>query len=106
MLHGRPPWIARAPSLSLLALCLAACAQAAASEPGLAIGAESYALENGLQVILQPDHRFPVVVVHVRYHVGSGDERPGISGLAGDPRVIREQVGPLGLGPVRVVEGD
>jgi len=43
---------------------------------------ETHALDNGLQVILQPDRSSPVVAVHVMYHVGSKDERPGGTGFA------------------------
>ena len=41
-----------------------------------------YALPNGLQVILAPDHSTPVVAVNTWYHVGSGDEQPGRTGFA------------------------
>lgn len=39
-------------------------------------------LENGLKVVLQPDHSTSLVGVHVMYHVGSKDERPGRTGFA------------------------
>lgn len=39
-------------------------------------------LENGLQVIAHRDPTTPVVAVHVMYHVGSKDERPGRTGFA------------------------
>jgi zinc protease len=39
-------------------------------------------LENGLRVILHRDASTPVVAVHVMYHVGSKDERPGRTGFA------------------------
>lgn len=39
-------------------------------------------LENGLRVILHRDTSTPVVAVHVMYHVGSKDERPGRTGFA------------------------
>jgi zinc protease len=41
-----------------------------------------FELPNGLQVILHEDHSVPVVAVNVWYHVGSGHERPGRTGLA------------------------
>src|ERR1043166_3545204 len=46
------------------------------------INLESYALPNGLQVILAPDHSSQVVAVDVWYHVGSRDEVRGRTGFA------------------------
>ncbi len=43
---------------------------------------ESFTLENGMQVIVLPDHRAPVVTHMVWYRVGSADEPPGKSGIA------------------------
>jgi zinc protease len=42
----------------------------------------SFALPNGLQVVVIPDHRTPVVTHMIWYKVGSADETPGKSGLA------------------------
>src|SRR3954467_9981325 len=42
----------------------------------------SFTLGNGLQVIVIPDHRTPVVTQMIWYKVGSADETPGKSGLA------------------------
>src|SRR5260370_12190429 len=42
----------------------------------------SFTLDNGLQVLVIPDHRTPVVTQMVWYKVGSADETPGKSGLA------------------------
>ena len=39
-------------------------------------------LDNGLQVILQPDPQIPVVALALQYNVGSRDETPGASGRA------------------------
>ncbi len=39
-------------------------------------------LDNGLRVVLHEDRSTPVVAVHVMYHVGSKDERPGRTGFA------------------------
>ena len=39
-------------------------------------------LPNGLDVILHEDHSLPIVAVNVWYHVGSKDERPGLTGFA------------------------
>src|SRR5438445_103449 len=42
----------------------------------------SFTLGNGLQVVVIPDHRTPVVTRVICYKVGSADETPGKSGLA------------------------
>lgn len=42
----------------------------------------TFTLENGLQVVVIPDHRTPVVTQMIWYKVGSADETPGKSGLA------------------------
>ena len=42
----------------------------------------SFTLGNGLQVVVIPDHRTPVVTQMTWYKVGSADETPGKSGLA------------------------
>ncbi|TPF74650.1 insulinase family protein [Brucella gallinifaecis] len=42
----------------------------------------SFTLENGLKVVVIPDHRAPVVTQMIWYHVGSADEAPGKSGIA------------------------
>jgi zinc protease len=44
--------------------------------------ARMFQLSNGMQVVLIPDHRAPVVTHMLWYRVGSADERPGKSGLA------------------------
>ncbi|MFQ5689778.1 MAG: M16 family metallopeptidase [Gemmatimonadota bacterium] len=41
-----------------------------------------HVLDNGLRVILHEDPSAPIVAVHVMYHVGSKDERPGRTGFA------------------------
>jgi zinc protease len=42
----------------------------------------SFTLGNGLNVVVIPDHRTPVVTEMIWYKVGSADETPGKSGLA------------------------
>jgi zinc protease len=42
----------------------------------------TFTLGNGLQVVVIPDHRTPVVTQMIWYRVGSADETPGKSGLA------------------------
>jgi zinc protease len=55
----------------------AASAQTVTSErPG------TFALSNGMEVVVIPDHRTPVVTQMIWYKVGSADETPGKSGLA------------------------
>ncbi|MGB6535492.1 MAG: pitrilysin family protein [Xanthobacteraceae bacterium] len=57
----------------------------AAGGPVRAIAAPQVAdfkLENGLEVVVLPDHRAPVVTHMVWYKVGAADETPGKSGLA------------------------
>jgi zinc protease len=39
-------------------------------------------LSNGLDVIVHEDHHVPIVAVNVWYHVGSKNERPGMTGFA------------------------
>jgi zinc protease len=41
-----------------------------------------FKLANGLQVVVVPDHRAPVVTHYIWYRVGSADEPAGISGIA------------------------
>jgi zinc protease len=42
----------------------------------------TFTLHNGLEVVVIPDHRTPVVTQMIWYKVGSADETPGKSGLA------------------------
>jgi zinc protease len=43
---------------------------------------ERYTLDNGLRVVLSPDHTLPVVSLNLWYNVGSRNEVPGRTGLA------------------------
>ena len=43
---------------------------------------ESFTIENGLQVVIVPNHRAPVATMIVYYRIGAMDEPPGKSGLA------------------------
>jgi len=52
------------------------------SDSSVEIPFERYTLDNGLEVILHSDQSVPLVAVDVWYHVGSGDEEPGLSGFA------------------------
>jgi zinc protease len=60
---------------------VAGTAGASAQTPQTAAPA-SFTLNNGLQVVVIPDHRTPVVTQMIWYKVGSADETPGKSGLA------------------------
>jgi zinc protease len=48
----------------------------------IATRVSDYKLANGLQVIVVPDNRSPVVTHYVWYRVGSADEPAGVSGIA------------------------
>ena len=41
-----------------------------------------FTLDNGLRLIVHEDNKAPIVAVNVWYHVGSKNERPGITGFA------------------------
>jgi zinc protease len=71
------------PKIILLALALAAVA-AVASGARAAGGPDisDFKLANGLEVVVIPDHRAPVVTHMIWYKVGAADETPGKSGLA------------------------
>ncbi|MBI1214726.1 MAG: insulinase family protein [Alphaproteobacteria bacterium] len=44
--------------------------------------AETFSLSNGLQVVVVPNHRAPVVSQMIWYKFGAADEKPGESGVA------------------------
>ncbi|TWG97448.1 zinc protease [Mesorhizobium sp. J18] len=54
----------------------------AADDPGDENEITDFVLENGLQVVVIPDRRAPVVTHMLWYKVGSADEQPGKSGIA------------------------
>lgn len=68
----------------LAAAGLAALAVSGASAEPAATTNEpsSFILDNGMQVVVVPDHRAPVVTHMVWYKVGAVDEAPGKSGIA------------------------
>jgi zinc protease len=69
--------------LSLAAGCLAATMWfAAAGTAPAAPAVEHFTLANGLEVVVIPDRRAPVVTHMVWYKVGAADEPPGKSGIA------------------------
>jgi len=67
-----------------LAFALGLFLAAACPDRGVASGldASHFTLGNGLEVVVIPDHRTPVVTHMVWYKVGSADETAGKSGLA------------------------
>lgn len=66
--------------LAGLAACLAFTASAEAPAPSSE--PSTFFLDNGMQVVVVPDRRAPVVTHMVWYRVGAVDEAPGKSGIA------------------------
>src|ERR1043165_5836359 len=64
----------RLAALVTLALAPAALAQS--------VPYEKFKLDNGVTVILHPDHALPVASINIWYRVGAKDELPGRSGFA------------------------
>jgi zinc protease len=62
----------------LFSLLLAGAASAQNSGPKVS----HFTLKNGLELVVVPDHRAPVVTHMIWYKVGAADETPGKSGLA------------------------
>jgi zinc protease len=54
----------------------------AKTPPAKSPAVSHFVLPNGLEVVVIPDHRVPVVTHMLWYRVGSADETPGKSGLA------------------------
>ncbi len=80
--------MAAAPRLLIAAAALSAalaadapvlCAAPAAQPPARAV---AFTLKNGLQLVVVPDHRAPVVTHMVWYRAGAADDPPGRSGTA------------------------
>lgn len=67
--------------LALAVLALPAAADTAA-DINEAWAPSTFFLDNGMQVVVIPDHRAPVVTHMVWYKVGAVDEAPGKSGIA------------------------
>jgi len=65
-----------------LFLALAVLALRPAAAPAQVFNPESFTLKNGMQVVVIPNHRVPVISHMVWYKVGSADEQPGHTGLA------------------------
>lgn len=73
---------AKGPLPAALALGMALATPALAETPRTDGAVSSFTLDNGMQVVVIPDHRAPVVTHMVWYKVGSADEVPGKSGIA------------------------
>ncbi|HSC17897.1 MAG TPA: pitrilysin family protein [Rhizomicrobium sp.] len=65
---------------ALAAAVFALCASAAPKQD--TPKAFQFALQNGMQVLVVPDHRAPVITQMLWYRVGAVDDPPGIGGLA------------------------
>ena len=63
-------------------LLVAALAGATASAAYAGAEVSHFTLSNGLEIVVVPDHRAPVVTHMIWYKVGAADETPGKSGLA------------------------
>ncbi|MER9686732.1 MULTISPECIES: pitrilysin family protein [unclassified Mesorhizobium] len=68
-------WLRRA----LLATALTMAGPALAADDGKVA---NFLLDNGMEVVVVPDHRAPIVTHMVWYKIGSADEPPGKSGIA------------------------
>ncbi|ESZ29562.1 MULTISPECIES: pitrilysin family protein [unclassified Mesorhizobium] len=68
-------WLRRA----LLATALTMAGPALAADDGKVA---NFLLDNGMEVVVIPDHRAPIVTHMVWYKIGSADEPPGKSGIA------------------------
>src|ERR1700742_761773 len=64
--------------LACLAVALSLTAPAGAQESHVF----QFALQNGMQVVVVPDHRAPVVTQMLWFRVGGTDDPPGLGGLA------------------------
>jgi zinc protease len=70
---------------SRAAISFAIAALLASSAPAAPAGGPQifqFALQNGMQVVVVPDHRAPVVTQMLWFKVGGVDDPPGLSGLA------------------------
>jgi len=65
-------------AVAVFAVAASPTARAETSGPKIA----DYTLANGLELVVIPDHRAPVVTNMIWYKVGAADEQPGKSGLA------------------------
>lgn len=66
--------------ISIIAVLLALAVTAQTGE--LAFPVEQHMLENGMMILLIPDHSCPSLTIQVWYKAGSRNERPGITGIS------------------------
>ena len=80
---GGPPFLHRGAALIVFALlALGFIAPGLWTERPRVFGAETFTLDNGLEVIVVENHRAPVVFHSVWYRIGAADDPPGKSGIA------------------------
>jgi zinc protease len=72
--HLFPPSV----RIALGLLCVAAGTAGALEDKSI----EAHTLDNGMKVVLWPDHSIPNVALYTFFRVGSRNERPGITGLS------------------------
>src|SRR5579864_1971757 len=70
--------LSKLPMLILALTSVVTCAARVEAAPTVT----DFKLDNGLEVVVIPDHRAPVVTHMIWYKVGAADETPGKSGLA------------------------
>ena len=70
--------VSRLATSAMAIIMLALASQTASAEPR----ATEFKLQNGMDVVVIPDHRAPVVTHMVWYRVGAADEPKGVSGIA------------------------
>jgi len=62
--------------------CLIFFLSAPSSSQAKVFNAQSFTLDNGLEVIIVPNDRAPVITSMIWYKVGAADEPQGLSGMA------------------------
>ncbi len=72
----------KAAATAILGLIMTLAAHMSGAGDSHAARATMFKLANGMDVVVIPDHRAPVVTHMVWYRVGAADEPPGISGIA------------------------
>jgi zinc protease len=72
----------RVPVLAAATLMMLSQSLAQVQAQPLSTPVSTFTLANGLQVVVVPDHRAPVVTHYVWYRAGAADETPGVSGVA------------------------
>ncbi len=76
------PAVSRAASADAPAGATATTPAAAKPAVKIAPDATTFTLSNGMQVVVVPDHRAPIVTHMVWYKIGAADDPPGKSGIA------------------------